>query len=298
MGYGDYSAESRSNRSFSEGYTDRTKSVHQVFKQREMYPLMNPKGVKFREAVDSEDHPNTIPIIFGLDETGSMGSIPRAFIADGLPTVMSTLIQGGLKDATMLFIGIGDHEYDYAPLQVGQFESSDELLDKWLSNIWIEGKGGGNAGESYFLAHYFAAYHTKTDAWDKRKQKGFLFTVGDEPTLKSIPSSILSEIMGDAFQSGKSFTAEGCIVAAQEMYHVFHFHISETTSGRARSTVEDWKELLGQNLIEVDDYHKIPQLMIQIILSNTKNPAERTAPKTPKTSPEAPSIPSSEDEVL
>ena len=56
---------------------------------------------------------------------------------------------------------------DSAPLQVGQFESSDELLDKWLTNIYFEAGGGGNGGESYALAWYFAALKTATDSMEK-----------------------------------------------------------------------------------------------------------------------------------
>jgi hypothetical protein len=59
----------------------------------------------------------------------------------------------------------------------------------------------GNAGESYLLAWYFAAFHTRTDAFEKRNQKGILFTVGDEPCLKVLPASAIREIMGTGQQT-------------------------------------------------------------------------------------------------
>jgi hypothetical protein len=56
--------------------------------------------------------------------------------------------------------------------------------------------GGGN-GESYGLAHYFAANHTQNRPLGKRGQKRFLFTIGDEPNLPSYPSSAMKTIMGN-----------------------------------------------------------------------------------------------------
>ena len=69
---------------------------------------------------------------------------------------MDKIIQSGIKDPQVLFLAIGDHECDTSPLQVGQFESSDELLEHWLTHVWLEGGGGGNRGESYALAWHFA----------------------------------------------------------------------------------------------------------------------------------------------
>ena len=48
-----------------------------VFAQRSCHPLMNPNGVRVREARDSADHPNSIGIVFALDVTGSMADIPE-----------------------------------------------------------------------------------------------------------------------------------------------------------------------------------------------------------------------------
>ena len=188
MGNSSYSYSARSARSDAKGFYK--KSMDEVFtqqKERKIHESMSPKGVAKREARDSETHPNTVPVILNLDVTGSMMTIPDFLVKDGLPKMMGGLIQNGIPDATLLFTAIGDHECDRFPLQIGQFESGDEELDLWLTRTYLEKGGGGNAGESYLLAYYFAAFHTDIDAYSKRGQRGFLFTVGDEPGLKSLP---------------------------------------------------------------------------------------------------------------
>lgn len=135
--------------------------------------------------------------MLGLDVTGSMGSVPEYLIKEGLPHIMDGIIEAGMPGPQVMFVGIGDHTCDRAPLQVGQFESSDELLDSWLEKIWLEGHGGANEGESYMLAWYFGAFHTAIDCHEKQDQKGYLFTVGDEPVLDSISGDSLKAIMGD-----------------------------------------------------------------------------------------------------
>src|SRR3972149_10705788 len=169
MGGGSYNLSSRSVRSKSFGYMD--KSRDEIFtqsKEKKIHESMNPKGVSLRECCDSEAHPDATAIQLYMDVTGSMGHIPHELIKEGLPTLMGALIQNGVPDASLMFGAIGDHECDRFPLQIGQFESGDAELDMWLTRSYLEGGGGGNTGESYLLAWYFAANHIKTDAFDKR----------------------------------------------------------------------------------------------------------------------------------
>lgn len=277
MGYTSYSVEDRNIRSVSLNYSNVAKSVADtdaVFKQnrvKRVHESMDPKGLKFRECFDSEAHPNTVPIIVALDVTGSMGKIPKDFIMDGLSTMMGTIIQRGTPDAAVCFMAIGDHECDAAPIQVGQFESGDAELDMWLTRTWLEGGGGGNRGESYPLAWYTAAKHTKTDSCSKRNIKGFLFTVGDEPFLPTIPASALKEIFGDEESVQGSISAKECLDQAKECYHVYHFGLN--ASGKA-----DWQELLGQNYISVQDYTTIPKLIAEIVNSFNATQADPTVP--------------------
>jgi len=265
MGMGHYSTSDRAVRSAKLGY--KTKSVNEIFSQHNINSAMNPHGVRLRESRDSIEHPNTVSIILALDVTGSMGSIPHHLVKEGLPHIMGNIIQSGIKDPQLLFLAVGDHECDESPLQVGQFESSDELLDIWLTRVYLEGGGGGNDGESYLLAWYFAGFHTSLDCFEKRQQKGFLFTVGDEPTLKNLPAKTLKGLMGDG--QYQNYSAAELLVKARQFYHVYHLHIKETGAGSSRTTMAGWKQLLGENLIIVERHEEISKIIPRIVAENS-----------------------------
>lgn len=270
MGFGFYSTDMRSLRACSLGYT--TKSAGEIFTQRNINSAMNPHGVLLRESRDSKEHPDSIAIGLALDVTGSMGSVPHHLVKEGLPSIVDTLIKKGVKDPQILFMGIGDHECDSSPLQVGQFESSDELLDKWLTEIYLEGGGGGNSGESYLLAWYFAGYRTAIDCFEKRKTKGFLFTIGDEPCLRKISKSAIKEIMGDG--QYEDFSSNVLLEKARQLYEVYHIHVKETGSGSREYVMDDWRQLMNDNLIIANRHTEIPELIANKIIEklNVKKP--------------------------
>lgn len=281
MGSGGYSLHSRTLRATSSGYY--TKSSDEIFtqsKERKVHADMDPKDISIRESRDSDDHPAAVPIIIALDVTGSMGHIPHDFVKDGLPTMVSKLIQAGVKDPAILFLAIGDHTCDRAPLQVGQFESSDELLDKWLTSVYIERGGGANNGESYSLAHYFAGNHTAHDHMEKRGKKGILFTIGDEPALPEINPRDMSEMMNES--KAQSLKTENLIKQAQELYHVYHLHLKEGSNGQRQDVMDGWKDLLGQNSIIVKDFREIPNVISDIVTSIEVGNKENQKPTASK----------------
>lgn len=143
MGYGSYSSMSRNVRATNQGYYAKS---YDSIASKKLSEAMSPNFQMMREARDSDEHPISVPIIIGLDVTASMGSVPANLIKDGLPTMVDTIIEQGVPHPQVMFMGIGDHKCDRAPLQVGQFESSDELLDKWLIDLYPERGGGGNGG--------------------------------------------------------------------------------------------------------------------------------------------------------
>lgn len=255
MGGGSYSFQSRSLRAESLGYNH--KPAEEIFEQRGIHSEMNPYGITVRESRDSVEHPETIAIIIALDETGSMGKIPHELIKNGLPTIMERIISSGILHPQVLFLGVGDHLYDHSPIQVGQFESSDELLDYWLTKVYLEGKGGGNGGESYSLAHYVAGFHTSIDCFEKRNQKGILFTIGDENNHSNYSQHHLKNLFRSC---ERSYTSKELIKKAKEKYHVFHINLDSSSSSH-------WKQLLGEGCIDVHNYTDIPEIIAKTILS-------------------------------
>lgn len=271
MGSGTYSYSSAMTRSADKGY--REKSTREVFSATSINNAMSPFGVEVRESRDSDEHPESLAIIIALDVTGSMGTVPHYLVKEGLPNIMDKIIESGIKDPQVLFLGIGDHECDMSPLQVGQFESSDELLDKWLTDVFLEGGGGGNSGESYSLAWYFAANHTSIDCLEKRDQKGILFTIGDEPCLSSIPKSAIKAIMGS--KQPQDFESSDLLKAAREKYEVFHLHIRETSSGSRRDRIDHWRQLIQENLLIANRHEDVAEIISEAILKTVGKAIEK-----------------------
>jgi hypothetical protein len=158
---------------------------------------MSPKGVRVRESRDSAEHPRSLGIAFALDVTGSMGDIPDLLARRELPNFMKILVDCQVADPQVLFLAAGDATCDRAPLQVGQFETTGELMDQWLTWSFLEGGGGGQDTESYELALYFLAQHTDMDCYRKRDKRGYLFMTGDERPYPAVSRIQVESVIGD-----------------------------------------------------------------------------------------------------
>ncbi len=218
--------------------------VQQVFKQVECHPLMNPKGVRLRESRDGADHPQSLGIVFALDVTGSMGEIPRLLATRQLPVFMKILVDCQIQDPQILFMAVGDAVSDRAPLQVGQFESTAELMDQWLTWSYLEGHGGGTGQESYELGLYFLAMHTEMDCLVKRKKRGYLFMTGDEVPYPSLSKHIVEGIVGDKVDD--DLTTEEIVAELQKSFVPF-FIIPDRA--RAKRCERRWRDLLGDHVL-------------------------------------------------
>ena len=217
---------------------------HEVFAQRGCHALMNPRGIKMRESRDSLDHPNSLAIAFALDVTGSMGDIPKTLATKELPTFMQLLTDCGIADPQLLFMAVGDATSDQAPLQIGQFESTAQLMDQWLTWSYLEGGGGGTGSESYELAFYMLAQHTDLDCWVKRKKRGYLFMTGDELPYPAVSRHQIEALVGQKLD--EDIPIEDVIAAAAETFHLF-FLIPDLA--RRRNCERRWRDLLGDNVI-------------------------------------------------
>ena len=257
MGWGGYSYFSASSRA-----ADRVDmSAAEIFKSRSMNQKMDICD-KIRECCDSEEHPNTLPIIIALDVTGSMGRIPENLIKGGFAEIMNSIYEAGVVDPQVCFLGIGDPIYDDAPLQVAQFETSDQTLDEWLESMWIEGGGGGNNFEGYILSWYFAARHTNCDAITKRGQKGILITIGDEKVTPKLTKSQIRDIFGDTVQD--DISCEDLFAEVSENWNTYHISMAYR---KGDSFLQSWN-FLGDNHIVID---RKPENAIDAIVNIVKN---------------------------
>jgi len=244
----------------------KAKSIDDVFintKTKTMSVDMDPKNISIRESRDSVDHPKSLAVAIFLDVTGSMGQIPKSIASESMPMLMETLIKNDIKDAHVLFGAIGDHVCDDFPLQVGQYEAATELLDKWLTSINIERGGGGQGMESYLLAWLIAGRHSSIDCFEKRGQKGFLFTIGDEESWSRIGALDYEEIMG--YSPETALSDKQLLKEAQRMYHVFHIHAQQGDYRDNLHVLNYWKDLLGERLIIMEDYTKICEIISSIV---------------------------------
>lgn len=254
MGYGSWSDDSFKN--ISRSHVGKTRD--QLFTntaKRVIDSEMDPMNLGIRESRDSDNHPNSVAIIVALDETGSMGMIPHDIVTERLNHLMSTLVDNKIPDAQVMFLGIGDHPEDRFPLQVGQFESEAELLDKWLRAINLEGCGGGQQMESYLLAWLVAARHTSLDCFEKRGQKGFLFTIGDEASWNKVPSDFLKSRLG--YKEAEDVSDVQLLAEAQRQWHIFHIHCQGGHYRDNPKILGYWKKMLGEGLIVLEDHKDI-----------------------------------------
>lgn len=256
MGYTDWSSQAYDNIKT----TRATQNVAQVMTATATSVQtsgMDPKDLNVRESRDSAAHPESLSIAIWLDETGSMGHIPYTLAREKFGTLMDTIIKHGIAHPQILFGGIGDHYSDRCPLQVGQYESGNAELDKWLTGVYLEGNGGGQNRESYPLGWIVCAQHTSLDCVEKRGQKAFCFTIGDEAPWMKIEAAAMQKIFGQ----GEDVDCNNVLRELERTHHVFHIHVNHGGYANSPSIINPWRDLLGERLLIVDDPNSIAEVI-------------------------------------
>lgn len=237
----------------------KNKSRDEIFSKK-ANKNMNPANV-IRESRESDISPDPLSIIIALDETGSMLQIPHQLVTNqnnlkgkdrfDLGIIFDVLTEKGIINPQILTCGVGDHYSDSHYLQVGQFETDADKLIHWLTNIYLEGNGGGNNGESYALAWLFAARQTRLDSFEKYNKKGILFTIGDERIHEKYEADMQKDLFG--YSEATDMTAKEILSEVQLMYDVFHINITHGV-GVQSGLMDQWSDLLGNNFISIEDY--------------------------------------------
>lgn len=240
-----------------------------MFKQRMIAPELNPFKV-IRECCDSAEHPNTIPVILGLDVTGSMGGA-AVEVAKKLNVVMTSLYEK-IADVEFMIMGIGDLAYDRAPIQASQFESDIRIAEQ-LDKIYFEGGGGGNSYESYTAAWYFGLRHTKLDCWN-RGRKGIIITMGDEPLNPYLPKNPLAEVTGDSLQG--DVETKGLYEEASRKFDIYHLAVNDSQTSYRHyepSIKETFGKYLDKNHLLTVSMDNIANAIVDIV-TNAETGAE------------------------
>lgn len=218
----------------------------QEFVAKRIDSLLDPKNFKVRECVNSDEHPNTIPVILALDVTGSMGEACSETAA-ALGTIILDLYKNH-KDIEICIMGIGDLAYDAAPIQMSQFESDIRIAES-LDKVYIEHGGGGNGYESYTAAWYMGLKRTKLDCYDKQGRKGIIITMGDEPLNPYLPVHHLNKFINGTEEA--NIETPELYKEASKKFDIFHIAVESDHnmySWYSKRIKSSFGEILGSRL--------------------------------------------------
>lgn len=221
-----------------------------------------------RECRDSEEHPNTIPVILALDVTGSMGSA-AAECAKKLNEIMTSLYEQ-VTDVEFMVMAIGDLAYDRAPVQLSQFESDVRIAEQ-LDKVYFEGGGGGNLYESYTAAWYMGLKHTDLDCW-KRDKKGIIITLGDEPLNPYLPSKRLSDVTGDTLQG--DVETEDLYEETSKKFDIYHLVVDDPATAYRHYGSQialSWGKFLDNDHLKIVKLNSLSSVIVDIVSSNGAN---------------------------
>lgn len=246
-------------------------SNQDMFKARCLDDSLNPKNV-IRECCDSEEHPNTVPVILALDVTGSMGQ-SAVEVAKKLNVIMEKLYKD-VEDIEFMIMGIGDVAYDQYPIQASQFESDIRIAEQ-LDKVYFEFGGGGNNFESYTAAWYFGLHHTNLDCW-KRGKRGIIITIGDEYLNPYLPLkglySNFTDVTGDNLQEDVETTK--LFEDASQKFDIYHLDVDHGfsyNSDRKENIKRSFEEVIEQGHFYRVNMNEITDKIVEIIVNASKD---------------------------
>ena len=243
-------------------------TAQDMYRSTHLDDSLNPHLV-IRECCDSEEHPNTIPVILALDVTGSMGAT-AVEVASKLNVLMTNLYEK-IQDVEFMIMGIGDFYCDDAPLQVSQFESDIRIAEQ-LDKVWFEGGGGGNGFESYTAAWAFANDRTKLDCWNRGK-KGLLITIGDEPINPYIDKDRWRHTVDE---TELSLETKDLYDQITTKYDVYHIHVKHGGNYYGNVAVPSFVKVIGENNVKVASVDSIVQTITDIVCNHVQSSASAT----------------------
>ncbi len=243
-------------------------SNQEIFKSRSIDPVLSPIHV-MRECCDNDEHPNTVPVVLGLDVTGSMGDA-AVEIAKKLNVIMTKLYEK-VTDVEFMIMGIGDLSYDDYPIQISQFESDIRIAEQ-LDKLYFEFGGGGNGFESYTAAWYMGSRHTKLDCLSRGK-KGIIITIGDEQLNPYLPlrgrSCGLVEATGDKLQA--DIETKDLYEESSKKFNIYHLDVQHGRRWDEDEIETSFKKYLKDDHFRRVSMDSIANEIVDIVVSEVEN---------------------------
>ena len=237
MGRGSYRASDWTKLKQSRGITN-SSSANTIFTTTKAKEQYLPKFINMRESRDSEDSPNSTPVILGFDVTGSMGYLAEEIAKNALnETVTQIYAKNPVTNPHIMCAAFVEAE-DPDGLQVTQFEADIRVVEQLLD---LRVGFGGNWYSYDSLLWYFAAKHTSIDSFEKRGKKGILIGIGDEIADNQdrhiLSKKEIEDMFGDKVD--KDITLAQAYAMASEKYEIIHIITGENQENAWKS----WTEL-------------------------------------------------------
>jgi hypothetical protein len=203
------------------------------------------------------------PVACVLDVTGSMGDWSK-IIYDKLPLFMGEITkQGYLAEPAISFAALGDAHSDKAPIQVCDFSRTREL-DTYLSRIWLEGGGGGQARESYELMAYYYLNHCALES----DELSLMFIIGDEGFYPSLDAAQVKHHFGDSIESMDS---KALFQKLSRIFRIFYIHKAYHDQLDEKRILKQWREALGEQVLILDDPKSVIDVMLGAIALTSRS---------------------------
>lgn len=243
-------------------------SNQEIFKSRSINPALSPVNI-MRECCDNDEHPNTVPVVLGLDVTGSMGDA-AVEIAKKLNVIMTKLYEK-VTDVEFMIMGIGDLSYDDCPIQISQFESDIRIAEQ-LDKLYFEFGGGGNGFESYTVAWYMGSRHTKLDCLSRGK-KGIIITIGDEQLNSYLPLRGrycgLEDATGDKLQA--DIETKDLYEETSKKFNIYHLDVQHGRRWDEDEIETSFKKYLKDDHFRRVSMDSIANEIVDIVVSEVEN---------------------------
>lgn len=209
------------------------------------------------------------PVVIATDVTGSMKHWPQ-IIFEKLP-----LLDLGLKDylekPEICFMAVGDAYQDDYPLQVQNFGSGTDLVQK-IASLIPEGGGGGTKEESYDLAAIYSIYNIEMP----NAVKPIFIFIGDEGFYPYVDEDHAKRLAHVTLE--KRITSKQTIDDLKKKFSVYCIRKlynstkNDEMSDTDKKIHEQWINYLGEEKVKIlNEPRRVGDVILGLVAQETGN---------------------------